>query len=545
MIGTVLGEKYRLETRIGEGGMATVWLARHLTIDRPLAVKFIHVAGESEEVRDRFLREAKAAASVSHRNVVDIIDFGTTDEGEPYMVMEYLEGATLRELLDRLATPPVGDVVRLLARSLSGLAAVHDAGIIHRDIKPANIFLVRDADGVYPKLLDFGVSRVVTVGGESVLPSRESVIVGTPEYMAPEQARGIAAIDRRADVFAMGVVLYEALSGKKPFEAEHVGDLILKIMTQHPMPLGALRPDLGDPLATVVARALAKEPDARFGDAREMRQALLDAAARTALVLAGEKKHIGGRIGDSLFPIAQPEELLDAVGDSYEPGDSKLIPASSVPPAARPSGASTLDAMVIPKAAPVPAELSPVEDRAAADPPVGRSRAAWVVALAAVAALGAATYWYASGPSDPVDGPAGGERRAAEPPADELAPAPAVDEATSPDEQVADERPPPEEAAAEAPPEELADEPATITVTLHGTPRNAIVRVDGEPHGGGPISLERSETEHVIEVRARRRRTWSVIHVATADGSYEVELRRARRNRSRARGGMIFDNPGF
>ncbi len=498
-IGTVLGEKYRLESPVGEGGMATVWLARHLTLDRPVAVKFVHIAGDPGDVRERFLREARVAAAVRHRHVVDILDFGATDEGRSYMVMEYLEGETLRERLDRAPPLPVGDAVRIVARSLSGLAAVHDAGIVHRDIKPGNIFLVRDADGIFPKLLDFGVSRAAaTLEVESVLPSTDNAITGTPQYMAPEQARGMRDIDHRADLYGMGVVLYEALTGKPPFDCEQIGDLIMMILTMDPVPLAELRPDLGEPLSRVIARALARERGARFHDAREMRQALLDAAARTALELAGSRESPGGP--DSVFPAAVPQELMDAVGSSYEPGDSRVLPASSIPtPGARRSEVPTVDAP-LPKPPRVPGDAQPER----------RSKLPWLVLLVLVAAGAGA--WVVQGmPGWPRDdaSPDAPTAAAPEPRAAPEMPEPAAEQAGAAHEAQAPEAAPVEE------PEATAEEPA------HQADEGTAAA------DAGAAETQRSPTAR--ERRLERRR-----------------LRRLRRQRrQRAGSEMIFTDPGF
>ena len=287
--GSVVGGKYRLDHQIGQGGMATIWRAVHMDLGRPVAVKFLTIKGkERDRVRDQFLAEARLAASVRHRNVVDIIDFGTAEGDVPYMVMELLEG---RILADRLTDGPplhVGEFIRLIADSLTGLQAVHDAGIVHRDLKPENVFLVRDSDGsVYPKLLDFGISRVDRNARTSVrqsVPTMDGLIVGTPHYMSPEQARGLKDIDQRTDIYSMGVMLYEGLSGELPFDSENPGDLLVMVTTQVATPLASLRPELGQAISDVIERAMARARDARWKSALEMRDALVQAAEQTALL---------------------------------------------------------------------------------------------------------------------------------------------------------------------------------------------------------------------------------------------------------------------
>ncbi len=311
--------------------MATIWEGTHLTLNRPIALKFVELGPNTSKMRARFLREARVAAAVRHRNVVDIVDFGTTDDGRPFMVMELLVGSTLAERLDSGPPMSVAESVRVMARVLSGLAAVHDAGVIHRDLKPENIFLVEDADGTYPKLLDFGVSRAMDPHGEltSVLPTVENAIVGTPQYMSPEQARGLRSLDHRSDLWSAGVILFELLTGVLPFQGDAVGDIIVQIATHKPPEFGSLRPDLVGPLELVVKRAMERRPEQRFQSAREMRSALLSAVAQTAAAMRDAAHRAPSRI-DSISdaPPSDVRELFDAVGDAYEPGDSSEIEIS-------------------------------------------------------------------------------------------------------------------------------------------------------------------------------------------------------------------------
>ncbi|MGB0680763.1 MAG: serine/threonine-protein kinase, partial [Polyangiales bacterium] len=277
--------KYRLEEKIGEGGMATVWRAIQEPLDRPVAIKFLHATGRHDlsEMQQRFLSEAKVAAAVHHRNVVNILDFGTTEVGEPFMVMELLEGESLHARLLRDEPMPLTELIRIVTLTLRGLRAVHDAAIVHRDLKPENIFLVRDADGVFPKLLDFGISRSTRggLGGlRSAVRTEDGLIIGTPQYMSPEQARGCPDIDKRTDIYAVGVILYEALTGRLPFEAEHPGDLLIKIATGERIPVEVIRPDIRPPLAAVINRALEHDRAQRFPNAQAMQKALQKAVAK-------------------------------------------------------------------------------------------------------------------------------------------------------------------------------------------------------------------------------------------------------------------------
>lgn len=321
--GTIIGEKYRLAEQIGQGGMASIWRAVHVDLEREVGVKLLRIRGmDHEDQTQRFLAEAKVAAKIRHRNVVDIMDFGMHNE-QPYMVMELLVGMDLAERITDGDPLPVPELIRLMRLALGGLGAVHDAGIIHRDLKPENIFLVKDADGIFPKLLDFGISRMAsgrTLG--SILPTEDGVIVGTPEYMAPEQARGLRDIDSRADIYSMAVIIYEVLTGRLPFWSENVGDLIVQITTGSAPTLAALRPDLGQPLSDVLERAMLRDPQQRFADARQFRQALADAADKTA-----EVSNTWARATATRFAVGSSRQW--AAGDSLGPGSGSQIASAS------------------------------------------------------------------------------------------------------------------------------------------------------------------------------------------------------------------------
>jgi serine/threonine protein kinase len=286
-LGDIIDGKYCVESKIGQGGMATVWRCIHMDLDRPVAIKLLASGVGGEGAVERFLNEARVAASVRHRNVVDVLDFGTMTDGTPFMVMELLEGQTFADRLASERAIHVSAVISIVGQTLNGLGAVHGAGIVHRDIKPENVFLVRDDDGEFAKLLDFGISRAAADSNptlRSVIPTLAGHLVGTPQYMSPEQARGLKRVDHRTDIYSTGVVLYEALTGELPFDSEFYGDVLVMITTQAPPLLAAKRPELGQPLSDVVERAMARDPDARFQSAREMRDAMMLAVDQIAAV---------------------------------------------------------------------------------------------------------------------------------------------------------------------------------------------------------------------------------------------------------------------
>lgn len=279
--GELIGDRYRLEELIGSGGMGDVFRARDTLLERPVALKLVDVGDprKREEITQSFLREARISAAIAHPNVVQILDFGTHTGTIPYIVMELLEGESLADVLGRGEKLPFDTLMEILDGVLEGLAAAHDAGVVHRDLKPENIYLARTKGVVQPKILDFGISKVMDKRGAAQITTTHGHVVGTPAYMSPEQARGVKFIDKRTDLYSMGVVIYELLSGVMPFSSENPGDLMVMIVTRPALPLCERMPEMPKALSDVVARAMQKGPGERFADAREMQRALRTAAA--------------------------------------------------------------------------------------------------------------------------------------------------------------------------------------------------------------------------------------------------------------------------
>ena len=264
--GATLAGRYRVITRLGRGGMSSVYLARHLMIDRLAAVKVLRADLSRDPVhRDRFLREARAVNRIQHENVIDITDYGETSEGLVYLVMEYVPGESLLAAIARgpLALRRALDIARQIA---SGLARAHQMEVIHRDLKPDNVLLIpRDDRRDQVKLLDFGIAKLLDQPSLTLT----NKVFGTPGYIAPEYATG-GAITPRTDLYSLGVVLYEMVTGALPFEVEHLGELMLKHVMEAPIPPRARLSSIPEPIERFVLRCLEKQPERRFQNAHEV-----------------------------------------------------------------------------------------------------------------------------------------------------------------------------------------------------------------------------------------------------------------------------------
>jgi len=475
----VIAGRYELHSLIGEGGMASVWRARDRTLERSVAVKLLFARDERDRDKlvKQFVREARIAASVQHRNVIHIVDFGTTEEHQPFMVMELLEGESLGQRMHREPRLTVEELMHVASLTLRGLGAVHEAGIVHRDLKPDNIFLVRDGNaGLFPKILDFGISRSVEPrsGRRSALTTQEGIIVGTPEYMSPEQARGLRNLDHRTDLYSMGVVLYEALTGRLPFNNEHVGDLIIQIVTAQIPTVHDLVPGVPKAISDVVAKAMAREREARFTDAIEMQQALHAAVAANFQNV------------ERITLSELPPSFNDAASGTLPRISLERLRTLEFP--LEVSSSDALEAVRANAAVPPAAGRALSADEAQATP-ARKSR--WIkpaIAVAVAAICAVAFSMQAKAPPD--DGvrvtPLGGERE----------PFAAV----------------------------ILPKSTNTIVELRAVPEAALVEVDGVKVSGPRVELPRDQRSHAIRVTAEGMAPWQVTHVASADGAYDVVL---------------------
>ena len=271
--GDLVADKYRLTRLVGRGGMGSVWEGQHVSLGTCVAVKFIDASyADSTEARSRFENEARAAAKLQSKHVVQVFDHGVTPDGRPYIVMEFLSGEPLDKRLDRLGRLAPLDTVRITGQVCRALTRAHAAGIVHRDLKPENIFLVWDDEDQADtaKVVDFGIAKF-TDGQLGVSSStRTGSVLGTPYFMSPEQARGLRSVDHRSDLWSMGVLAFRCLVGRLPFEGEAVGDLLVKICTA-PIPVPSeIAPDLPSGFDAWFERAVRREPSERFSNAQEL-----------------------------------------------------------------------------------------------------------------------------------------------------------------------------------------------------------------------------------------------------------------------------------
>jgi serine/threonine protein kinase len=274
-VGDLIAGKYRLEKVAGEGGMGIVYAAQHLILRQRVAVKvLLPDAATSELVVERFAREAQAAARIQSEHVARVMDAGSTDTGAPFLVMEYLEGCDLEELLSVEGPLPLTDVVDYLMQSLEALAHAHAVGLVHRDIKPANLFLAcRPDGGNVIKMLDFGISKAMVSRPEEKVLTGQAVL-GSPVYMSPEQLRNAKDIDARADIWSLGVVAYELLAGKPPFDGDGVGEIFAAILEKDPQPVHTVNWRLPPEISEVIAKCLQRKPEDRWSDAAALARAL-------------------------------------------------------------------------------------------------------------------------------------------------------------------------------------------------------------------------------------------------------------------------------
>lgn len=281
--GDVIADKYRVQQVLGSGGMGVVVAAEHIELREKVAIKFLlDRAADDPELSERFLREARAAVKIKSEHVVRVIDVGRLPSGAPYMVMEYLEGEDLSQRIER-GPLPIEDAADFIIQSCEAMNVAHRSGIVHRDLKPANLFLTQRPDGSpIVKVLDFGISKVSSPEAQQLSLTHTQAMMGSPLYMSPEQMRSSKDVDRRADIWSLGVILYELVTGDVPFSGATFPEVLVKVMTDPAPSLRALRPDAPEALDAIVRRCLAKSPADRYSSVAALAVALAPfASART------------------------------------------------------------------------------------------------------------------------------------------------------------------------------------------------------------------------------------------------------------------------
>ncbi|WP_428263540.1 protein kinase domain-containing protein [Haliangium sp.] len=357
--GAIILGKYRVERMLGKGGMGVVARAHHLELNQPVAIKLLLPdALGNEAMVKRFRREARAMVQLKSEHVSKVFDVGTLENGSPYMVMEYLEGKDLRRCLREQGRLEPGFAVDMVLQACEALAEAHAAGIVHRDIKPANFFLTTGPDGEpLLKVLDFGIAKASEGIGDDFTTSL--ALMGTPSYMSPEQMHSAKHVDARTDIWALGVVLYELVSGRRPFRGDGYPGLCLAVTSAPPAPLDDI--DLPPGLGEAIIRCLAKEPSSRFGDVGELAAALSPYAATTAQ---------GERSSQRAARILSRAESVDEETVTVAGGSSDAPTVASRPRArsAEPWGRVDTATGTVPTAPTVTRTAAGAEVRAAADP---------------------------------------------------------------------------------------------------------------------------------------------------------------------------------
>ena len=379
--GMELRGKYRIEEKIGEGGMATVYRAAHLHFKEDLAIKVVSSAlTANQDFLNRFKREAVITRKLRHPNAVRLDDFDFTEDGRPFIAMEYVRGKSLRQVLQENGALPVARAFSIARQVALALGAAHDLGIVHRDIKPDNIVLVPQADGSeVVKVLDFGIAKVADEnldGAAGYKPTSTGMVLGTPHYLSPEQAKGkkSSMIDGRADLYALGVMLYEMITGELPFKSDTAIEMLLHHIQSAPVPTHLLKPELNIPetASQLVMKALEKDPGRRFQTGAQMAAALAEPAN---LPPASEQSMAGTKTGSKIAAFS-----TSALAAAAGAGPAKTAATSAVAAETRVLGSQ---AMTVQSTTPAAVDAAIARVAGAIAP----KRKRWILWTAAAAAL--------------------------------------------------------------------------------------------------------------------------------------------------------------
>ncbi|MEY4544350.1 MAG: hypothetical protein RL685_545 [Pseudomonadota bacterium] len=334
--GQILAGKYRIERVLGEGGMGVVVEALDTSLERRVAIKFLLPDFvKHPEAKERFIREARAAVKIQSEHVARVIDVSTLETGAPYMVMEYLEGSDLSRVIETSGPLTVEDAALYVIQACEALAEAHAHGIIHRDLKPANLFLAQQAGGSRRiKVLDFGISKTLNTDTKAASLTRTSSMMGSPLYMSPEQMKSSRDVDHRTDIWALGVILHEAISGEPPFLGNSIPEISAKILLEEPKPLSELRATVPKALSELVLRALQKQPDKRFANVSELALALLPFAPTRARGNAERISRVleaAGMAKSGFQASAPPPPSPELAAPPSTSGPEPVAPRSALP----------------------------------------------------------------------------------------------------------------------------------------------------------------------------------------------------------------------
>jgi len=287
--GQIINDKYRIVRLIGQGGMGEVYEGENVSIARRVAIKVLLTeAAMNADIVQRFEREAQAAGRIGNDHILEVLDLGALPGGERFMVMEFLDGEPLNGRIERLRQLSAEQTIPLILQALAGLAAAHQAGIVHRDLKPENLFVLKQKAGTpdYVKIIDFGISKFSQLSNEGMKMTKTGSVMGTPYYMSPEQANGSREADARSDLYAMGVIMYECVTGAVPFDGKTFNELLFKIVLSDPPAPRQLAPNLDPAFEAIILKSMAREVGARFQTCEEFAQALRGYQAGHGMPLA-------------------------------------------------------------------------------------------------------------------------------------------------------------------------------------------------------------------------------------------------------------------
>lgn len=520
-VGDRLLNKYKLVRVLGEGGMGLVFEAHHELLGKRVAVKSLHAnLADDEQLVQRFFREARAAAAIGHRSIIDVYDVGQ-EGGSTFLVMEFLEGKELADFIEIQGALEPAFIAYALCQVLSALEAAHEKGIVHRDLKPENIFIV-DSGHQLPdvKLLDFGISKVIDPkqrGGENLTST--GLLLGTPHYMAPEQALGKKDIDHRVDIYAAGVILYQALTGRLPFEGDNPLALLYNVLNQPVLPPSQLRPDLDPSMEKIVLRAMSPERDDRYPTAEAMLEALYpftDEQGRPKIALPSRQRDASGPVSFSSVDSFAPESIADQ--SQAEMTNAATMAASSASEAslrgASPSREIPRTTIETPRSVPHPSAQKLIEQ------PPRRQRGKVVMALlgalVVLAGLGVTAsllFFSGDGSSSSEDGISPGTAAIVSPPAPQPAPPTKVVEPVTP----------PASAAPDAAPSPSEND-EVVTISLEGLPDDASAFLDGAGVDGTMLKMRRSTVLRELRVEAPGHRAWRHMITPDRDRTYVVTM---------------------